>query len=306
MSSPDIGSGFLVRTRERIEQALDAYLPPLSDPANLAPDLNAAMRYAVMSGGKRLRPLLVCATTASLSGDWGGGGHIETALAPACALEFIHAYSLIHDDLPAMDNDDLRHGQPSCHKAFGEATAILAGDALQALAFNLLADASSLALQVRLALISLLANASGWQGMVGGQARDMSASGTRLGQAELEAMHKAKTGALLRTALEFGGLCAGAGPETSARLRHLGERIGLAFQVVDDLLDVTQSTQVLGKTAGKDAGNGKNTYPALLGVAGTRALADQLLVEIQDGLAALGLGQSPLAELAALAVRRLH
>jgi geranylgeranyl pyrophosphate synthase len=295
---------FLAQTRDLIEQHLEAYLPGESDSDTLAPELVAAMRYAVLGGGKRLRPQLVCATAASLDKDWQHSGVLLQVLPAACALEFLHAYSLIHDDLPAMDDDDLRHGQPSCHKAFGEAIAILAGDALQALAFEVVADADGLTPAQRLAMLQTLSHACGWRGMVGGQALDMTASGRQLEEPELARLHAGKTGALLRAAVELGAQGADAGQQQLLALRAIGARLGLAFQMVDDLLDVTSSTARLGKTAGADAANGKNTYPALLGIDGTRQQLQAIRTELEGAFSALGLTDSPLAALAAFIIER--
>ena len=278
-----------------IETDLDARLPQQS---LLSPPLVNAMRYATLGGGKRIRPLLTCATAASLGVD---PAH---ALAPACAVEFIHAYSLIHDDLPAMDDDDLRRGRPAVHIAFGEAIAILAGDALQALAFETIANASTLSTPVRLAMIDALARAVGCSGMVGGQAFDMNATGQRLSIDGLEAMHRAKTGALLTTAVELGALAAGADDATRVALREFGAAVGLAFQVVDDLLDVTEATQHIGKTAGADAAAGKNTFPGLLGIDATRNRAAQLYDEAVIALHRASITTGPLLAIARRIVER--
>jgi geranylgeranyl pyrophosphate synthase len=256
--------------RPLIEAELAQRLP---EAGALAPRLDAAMRYAVLGGGKRIRPLLTCATATSL------GTSAQVAVAPACAVEFVHAYSLIHDDLPAMDDDELRRGRPTVHIAFDEATAILAGDALQALAFETLAQAPGLSGEVRLAMLERLALAIGWRGMVGGQALDMAATGCSIALAELEALHRAKTGALLAAAVDLGALCGGADAATRASLAEFAAAIGLAFQIVDDLLDVTQTTATIGKRAGADRDAGKTTYPALLGTATAQRRAAQLLEE---------------------------
>jgi len=278
-----------------IDDALNHHLPKESD---LAPELLTAMRYAALGNGKRIRPMLVCATTLAL------GGHLEDALAPACALEFIHAYSLIHDDLPAMDNDDLRHGLPSCHIRFGDATAILAGDALQALAFSTLADAPALTPEVRLQALSTLSSASGWQGMVGGQCRDMEAEGQALSLTELQALHSAKTGALITAAVQIGALVGGASSEQYVLLTEFANRIGLAFQVVDDVLDLTETTEQLGKPAGSDSKADKNTYPALMGLAQAKLYAEELLGEALPLLGRAKLEQDLLSDIARAAVQR--
>ena len=213
--------------RARIESALDAHLPASS---NLSPTLTDAMRYATLSGGKRLRPLFLCATCTAVGGD------ARTALAPACAIEFLHAYSLVHDDLPAMDDDELRHGVPSTHIRFGEATAILAGDALQALAFRTLADAPDVTATARLRALTLLADAAGWDGMVGGQSLDLEAERRRLELPELAALHGAKTGALIRAAIQIGAIVGNPAlaNEVFDGLGEFAGQVGLAFQVVDD------------------------------------------------------------------------
>jgi len=287
----------LAGLKAAVVTALDHYLPRASP---IAPQLVEAMRYATLTGGKRMRPLLVCAACT------GVGGTLEQALAPACAVEFVHAYSLVHDDLPAMDNDALRHGVPSNHVRFGEATAILAGDALQALAFKTLANAPGLAPETRLQALTFLADAAGWAGMVGGQSYDLAAECQTLAQPELAALHSAKTGALIRAAVQIGAL-AGEQNLSAARLEALSAfatRIGLAFQVVDDLLDVTATTATLGKPAGSDLAANKSTYPRLLGIEGARNLAERLLEESLHHLAAARLEHDLLAQLARLSVHR--
>jgi farnesyl diphosphate synthase len=242
--------------------------------------LGDAMRYAVLDGGKRLRPLLVLAAGEAV------GGHAEAALRAACAVELIHAYSLVHDDLPCMDNDVLRRGKPTVHVRFGEAGALLAGDALQALAFELLTpEGSSIPPSVQAALCRLLARAAGSRGMAGGQAIDLASVGIALTQDELRHMHRLKTGALLRGSVEMGAACGGAlAPRSLAALRDYGAAVGLAFQVVDDILDVTADSATLGKTAGKDAASDKPTYVSLLGLDGARAEARGLLAQALDAL----------------------
>ena len=280
-----------------IEADLDARLPR---GGALSAALLNAMRYASLGGGKRIRPLLTCATAASLGGD------PALALAPACAVEFIHAYSLIHDDLPAMDDDDLRRGRPTVHIEFGEATAILAGDALQALAFETLARAEPLSAATRLAMTEVLACAAGWHGMVGGQAFDIEATGAALSLPALEAMHRAKTGALLIASVQLGALVAGTDETQRAALRDFGSAVGLAFQVVDDLLDATGSTQRIGKTAGADAAAGKNTFPGLLGIDAARQRAEGLHAEAIAALRRAGISAGPLHEIARRIVDRTH
>jgi geranylgeranyl pyrophosphate synthase len=284
----------LNRLRARIDDALERLLPP---ERGWAPRLQAAMRYAVLSGGKRIRPLVTLATTESLDGD------VELALAPACAVELIHAYSLVHDDLPAMDDDDLRRGRPTVHVAFDEATAILAGDALQALAFETLA-AAKLPADTRMAMSRALARAIGWRGMVGGQAIDMASTGGAIALDELESMHRGKTGALLVAAVELGALAASADEQTRAQLSRFAAAIGLAFQIVDDLLDVTSDVDQLGKATGVDAEAGKNTFPGKLGVAASRTRCDALVAEALQALGDAGIEGGSLPAIAMQVVDR--
>ena len=261
-----------------VEEALEKWLPG----ADVQPvQLHLAMRYAVLGTGKRIRPVLVYATGEAF-------GVPRKALdSPACAVEIIHAYSLIHDDLPAMDNDDLRRGRPTCHKAFGEATAILAGDALQALAFYILARSPDIrvAPEQRLRMIDILAQASGSRGMAGGQAIDLAAVGKRLNIAELENMHIHKTGALIRASVELGALSSdNVDPVTFDRVSHYAKCIGLAFQIRDDILDVESDTATLGKPQGSDMERNKPTYPSLLGLAGAKKAAAELHAQALDTL----------------------
>ena len=284
--------------RARVEQALEQRLPG----ADIHPgQLHQAMRYAVLSGGKRIRPILVYATGKAVG--------VEPAVldGPACAVEFIHAFSLIHDDLPAMDNDDLRHGKPTCHKAFGEAIALLAGDALQALAFQVLAQDPTMTLQpaIRLHLVATLAQAAGSRGMAGGQAIDLAAVGKELTLAELENMHIHKTGALIRASVLMGALSQEALPAASLQqLDHYAKCIGLAFQIRDDILDVTADTRTLGKAQGADALLNKPTYPALLGLEGARNHARTLVDEALASLQAFGPEADVLRWIAAYIVER--
>lgn len=283
-----------------VEERLAARLPESSE---LSPRLPEALRYAALGGGKRLRPAIVCATCTSL------GGRLEAALDPAVAIECVHAYSLVHDDLPAMDDDDLRRGRAACHVAFDEATAVLVGDALQALAFEILAGARDLPDATRLRMVGLLADAAGWRGMVGGQAHDMDATGgPPLTLAALRRMHAAKTGALFRASVQFGALCARPDIEEPVfeQLTAFGERLGVAFQIVDDVLDATQPSERLGKPAGSDAAQGKNTYPAVVGLDRARSLAGDTLAEALGLLDGLGLRDGPLDALARAAVERVR
>jgi len=271
-------------------------------PADQAPqDLHQAMRYAVLGGGKRLRPILVYATGSAL------GAVPERLDAPAAAVEIIHAYSLVHDDLPAMDDDALRRGRPTCHVAFGEAAAILAGDALQALAFDVLARDSALADAPALLveMLRVLAAACGSQGMAGGQALDLAAVGRILDAAELERMHVHKTGALIRASVRLGALATGCRDErTLAALETYGHCIGLAFQIRDDILDVEGSSATLGKTAGKDAADAKPTYPSILGMQGSRDRLAELTTAAIDSVQPLGTRMHELIALARYVAER--
>jgi geranylgeranyl pyrophosphate synthase len=236
--------------------------------------LHEAIRWSVFAGGKRIRPALVYAVGRAF------GAESAALSQTAAAIEMIHTYSLIHDDLPAMDDDDLRRGQLTCHKKFGEATAILAGDVLQTLAFKAIADDDGLSPELRIRIISLIADASGtpW-GMVAGQQLDLSGEGRRLSVGELENVHNQKTGALIAAAACSGAMIGGATDDEISSVRRFATDLGLLFQVTDDLLDVTQETETLGKTAGKDAVSKKATYPGLYGVEGTRELAAKLLAD---------------------------
>ena len=260
----------------QVEAALSEWVPA-SAPAGLG----EAMRYAVLDGGKRLRPLLTLAAARAVA----GAGELPAAMRSACAVELIHAYSLVHDDMPCMDNDVLRRGKPTVHVAYGEAQALLAGDALQALAFELLTpDDGSVAPAVQARLCAALARAAGHHGMAGGQAIDLAHVGLAMTEAALRDMHRRKTGAMLEVSVHMGALSAGADAPTLACLQRYAQAIGLAFQVVDDILDVTADSATLGKTAGKDQANDKPTFVSLLGLAGAQAQAQALL---QDALAAL-------------------
>jgi len=284
------------RWRDRIESQLDASLPA----PDLAPQrLHQAMRYSVLGGGKRMRPLLVYASGQIFGAD-------EAALdAPAMAVELIHAYSLVHDDLPAMDDDAMRRGRPTTHIAFDEATAILAGDALQTRAFGLLADAPLQAL-LRVYCLQALSHASGAAGMCGGQALDIDATGHAQPLADLQRMHALKTGALIRAAVRMGALC-GEAPEADLRqLDAFADALGLAFQVRDDILDVEASSEQLGKTAGKDQAQAKSTFPALLGMDGAKAELAALSQRMRESLAVYDERADALRALGRLAVERNH
>ena len=284
--------------RERHERKLQRLLPPSAEkPARL----HDAVRYAVLNGGKRLRPLLVYATGGML------GVPVIQLDAPAAAVELVHCYSLVHDDLPAMDDDDLRRGRPTTHRRYDEATAILVGDALQMLAFEILADDRDLPADParRLRLISLLANAGGSRGMTGGQALDLAAEHHVISVTELENIHRLKTGRLLQASVLMGAALA---PQLDAvmerTLAHFGDLVGLAFQVRDDLLDVEGDTETLGKTAGSDAMHGKATFPALLGIAGSRQRLSDLQSEALTALDDFGPRADVLRELTRQAIDR--
>jgi farnesyl diphosphate synthase len=286
--NPDLAFPVWCRERQqRIENVLDGALPQDADsPASLA----AAMRYAVLGGGKRIRPLLAYAAGEAV------GAETASVDAAAAAVELIHAYSLVHDDLPCMDDDTMRRGKPTCHVAFGEATALLAGDALQALAFAVLGQSR---LPDAGGACAMLAEAAGERGMAGGQAIDLASVGAALPLAELETMHRKKTGALIRAAVRLGAACGRPPSAVEDRaFNGYARAAGLAFQVVDDVLDVEGSAAALGKTAGKDAAQGKPTFVALLGVAGAKERAEALRVEGQEALAPLGPAARRLSELA--------
>jgi len=306
--------------RARVEAALDQALPSTSDSPQR---LHAAMRHGVLNGGKRMRPLLVYATGNAFGAD---AADLD---AVAVAIELIHCYSLVHDDLPAMDDDALRRGQPTVHVAFDEATAILAGDALQTLAFEALANAPHSA-ERRIAMLAELARASGVAGMCGGQALDFDATGSAtrcqrlfsvaghrqsespdrkhdsdpLSLADLERLHAMKTGALLRCAVRLGAIAAGADAQGRIALDRYADALGLAFQIRDDLLDIEGDAATLGKTAGKDLAQDKATFPALLGIEASRARLAQLSAVMQDALAGLGVETTALAALARRVIER--
>lgn len=288
------------RCQARVDAALESLLQPQRP--ELA-RLYAAMRYSVVNGGKRVRPLLAYAACEAL------GGSPEQADGAACAVELIHAYSLVHDDLPAMDDDDLRRGQPTTHKAFDEASAILAGDGLQALAFEVLADTrrNPQSAELRLRMCSTLARAAGPAGMVGGQAIDLGSVGRVLDQSALETMHRHKTGALIEASVQLGALASGRADEDSLEaLRVYARAIGLAFQVQDDILDVESDTATLGKTQGKDQANDKPTYPALLGLEAAKAYARTLQDQALAALQPFGESAEPLRALARYIIERRY
>jgi farnesyl diphosphate synthase len=282
--------------RARVDACLDRSLPRTGE----SPErLHAAMRHAVLDGGKRMRPLLVFATGTAF-------GATEDMLdAPAAAVELIHAYSLVHDDLPSMDDDALRRGKPTVHIAFDEAIAILAGDALQSLAFELLAGAAATA-DARVAMLRELAIAAGVRGMCGGQALDLAATGAaaKLDVDALQRLHALKTGALLRAAIRMGAIVAGVDAATSAQLDRFADALGLAFQIRDDLLDIEGDSATLGKTAGKDVAQSKSTFPALLGVDASRARLQELAGTMEQALAPFGDRAVSLAMLGRAAIDR--
>jgi len=276
-------SPFFEEDRLAVDAALERLLPAES---LQPPSIHTAMRYSVFAGGKRMRPIL-CLESARIF-----AAEAAPALHPACAIEFIHTYSLIHDDLPALDNDDLRRGKPTCHKKFGEAIAILAGDGLLTLAFETIA-ATPVPAERRVAMLSEIGGAAGTvNGMVGGQVADIEAERKPVDRKMLEYIHRSKTAALIRASVTAGAICAGAPPDDVARLRRFGEAIGWAFQVTDDILDVEESSAALGKTAGKDLAQQKATYPAMYGLERSHQIARELATKAIDEL-------SPYAERAA-------
>ena len=286
---------FFEEDRLAVEDSLEKLMPAA---ATQPPSIHTAMRYSVFAGGKRIRPILCLETARIFVAD------VTPALHPACAMEFIHTYSLIHDDLPALDNDDLRRGKPTCHKKFGEAIAILAGDALLTLAFETI-GATPVAAERRAAILSEVASAAGTvNGMVGGQVADIEAEGKLVDPKMLEYIHRSKTAALIRASITAGALCAGAGAEDVARLRRFGETIGWAFQVTDDILDVEESSAALGKTAGKDMAQQKATYPAVYGLEKSHEIANELATRAIAELAPYAAKASRLKEIAEFLVLR--
>lgn len=293
----------------QVEQALSNWVAPMvpsdsSSVVDLAPVLSQAMRYAVLDGGKRLRPLLVLAAAEAVAAT--DDKSTQAALRAACAVELIHAYSLVHDDMPCMDNDILRRGKPTVHVQFGEAQALLAGDALQALAFELLTPAPDVVdTPVQATLCRILALSAGCHGMAGGQAIDLASVGKLLAIDELHTMHRLKTGALLQASVMMGAACGAASPTAKIALQEYGAAIGLAFQVVDDVLDVTADTATLGKTAGKDAEQDKPTFVSLMGLDASKAYADKLLQQALAALVRTGLSNThALQSLAHMVVNR--
>lgn len=286
---PDLESFF-----NDVREAMDAALDRLISDSQTAPTrLHEAIRWSVFAGGKRIRPAIVMAVGEAFDAD------NLSLLNTAAAIEMIHTYSLIHDDLPAMDDDDLRRGKPTCHKQFGEATAILAGDVLQTLAFKAISDDTSLSAEQRIRLISLISTASGTpDGMVAGQQMDLDAEGQELGLDEIGAIHRRKTGALISAAARAGAIIGNASEQELAAIGEYADKLGLLFQVTDDLLDVTQSTEGLGKTAGKDAAVSKATYPSILGIDETRTAVRSICDEACTALTTIDRNTSMLAALA--------
>src|SRR6202158_3222831 len=287
---------FFEEDRAAVDDALERLMPGEDAPP---PSIHRAMRYSVQAGGKRVRPILCLESARIFSAD------VTPVLPVACAIEFIHTYSLIHDDLPALDNDDLRRGKPTCHKKFGEAIAILAGDALLTLAFETI-SATPAAAERRAAILTEVASAAGTiNGMVGGQVADIEAEGKPVDPQMLEYIHRSKTAALILASITLGALGAGANSEDVARLRRFGETIGWAFQVTDDILDVEESSAALGKTAGKDIAQQKATYPAIHGLQRSHEIANDLASKAIAELAPYGDRASRLREIAEyLVIRR--
>lgn len=289
---------YLVERAARVDAYLDRYLPSEETPPET---LSRAVRYSLFAGGKRLRPMLALASSEAV------GGSVDDALPAAAALEMIHTYSLIHDDLPAMDDDSLRRGRPTSHVVFGEAIAILTGDALQTHAFAVLAEPlppCRVSLERRLRSIAVLAKASGASGMVGGQVFDLESENKHVDPQTLERIHRNKTGALIRASAEVGAIMGGGSEEQVSRLTFFGEDTGLAFQIVDDILDVEGTASTLGKSAGKDARAGKATYPAVHGIDEARRRARELVSSALERIVPLGERGRPLALLAEHIIRR--
>jgi geranylgeranyl diphosphate synthase type II len=287
---------FLAEEVRLIDAALDRLSPAeCVHPATI----HRAMRYSLFAGGKRIRPILCRQSAAAISDD------VPSALDAGCALEMIHTYSLIHDDLPALDNDDFRRGKPTCHKVFGEAMAILAGDGLFTLAMQTLVRIEGLDAAARVRLVDELAFASGTvDGMIGGQVTDIEGERQTPTAELLDSIHRAKTGALLRASARMGGVCAGGDAAQIEALSQYGEHVGLAFQIVDDILDVEESSEALGKTAGKDAAQGKITFPAVYGIEASRRMAHEQCAQAHDALGRFGTRPRRLHEIADLIVHR--
>ncbi len=282
-------TSYLETRRQMVDEALDRFLPP---EAERPPVIHQAMRYSVFAGGKRLRPILTLAAAEAC------GGEANDALPEACAVECLHTYSLVHDDLPCMDDDDLRRGKPTNHKVFGEGIAVLAGDALLTLAFEILAQSrESMAYMVR-HRVRELAHAAGSRELIGGQTLDVEGEGKQLTPDEVTFIHQSKTASLLTAALRLGGMSAEASEPEMGALTEFGQKLGLAFQIIDDILDCTQSSEKLGKSAGKDQAALKNTYPSVFGMEESRRLAENLTREALGALDSFGEHAVPLREIA--------
>lgn len=286
---------YLTTRAKDVDAALDVFLPKAKErPATI----HAAMRYSVFAGGKRLRPVLCLAAAEAC------GGEFSLALPPACAVELMHTYSLVHDDLPAMDDDNLRRGRPTCHKVYGEGMAILCGDALLTEAFIVIGQTVATKRYNTRDYITELAVTGSSRKLIGGQVMDLEGEGKKLTKRDLVRIHEAKTAALLTTSLRLGAMTANATPAKLEALTHFGHALGLAFQVIDDILDVTQSTEVLGKTAGKDQAVEKSTYPAIIGLEASRKEAVRLTAVAMDALNPLGKSAERLREVASHLLKR--
>ena len=288
-------SKYWASRQKQVDAALNRLLPSATTRPKT---IHQAMRYSIFAGGKRLRPV-ICLASAEVI-----GGKTEAALPLACAVECIHTYSLIHDDLPSMDNDDFRRGKPTSHKAYGEGIAVLAGDALLTIAFEMVASAKATARYPHGALVKELAHASGSQALVAGQVADLEGEGKKLKLADLQYIHENKTAALITSSIRLGAMSANATPKQLAGLTEFGLSLGLAFQVIDDILDVTQTTEKLGKSAGKDITAQKATYPALLGLDKAKKEADRLTARARDALKPFGKNAAPLEAIADYLLRR--
>ena len=297
MSATETFTDYLTRRAAEVNQWLDRLVPSETTPPE---QLHRAMRYSLLAGGKRLRPSLTLAAGEALGAD------TDDLMPAACAIEMIHTYSLIHDDLPPMDNDDLRRGRPTCHKAFGEAVAILAGDALLTQAFRVLsADAPHRDAERQVRVIREVATAAGTvDALIGGQIADIESEGQKVDASMLEYIHRSKTGAMITVSVVVGGIIAGAGEEQVDKLRGYGQRIGLAFQIADDILDVTSTSEQLGKTPGKDQAANKATYPAIHGIGASQARARQFVEEAVEIVSALSLKTHVLEEIARFIIAR--
>lgn len=281
--------GYLIARQKEVDRALERFLPKASvSPATI----HKAMRYSLFAGGKRLRPVLCLAAAEAC------GGTANSALPLACAVECIHTYSLVHDDLPSMDNDDLRRGRATCHKVFGDGIAILAGDALLTIAFEIAAQAKATARYDLRAIFHEIAVAAGSRKLIAGQVADLEAEGRRITRAQLRFIHENKTAALLTTSVRLGAMAANAPPKQLAAITAFGRALGLAFQVIDDILDVTQTSEKLGKSAGKDVAAQKATYPAVIGLEKSRAEADRLTSRADTALASFGTRADRLRQIA--------